>query len=243
MSITLNKERIGNFTSSNMWKLMTVATDKKSFGKPALTYIKEKQWEKKLKRSISTEVQTRPMLWGKFLEQRVHDMLDAGYELISEKSFVHKKIPTWSGSPDNKNVTESVCADTKCYQPKAFCEYVDNLTHAVKINSTEYFKLNHPEEYWQLVSNAVLLDMKNIEAIAYMPYKNELAEIRQAAANFDSLDQYKYRFIAEAPDEELAYLPDDSEYKNLNKFRFEVPKADIDFLTARVLMATAILEA
>jgi len=37
-----NKLRFGNFTSSSISALMSLSKDKKDFGKPAITYIKEK---------------------------------------------------------------------------------------------------------------------------------------------------------------------------------------------------------
>ena len=70
-----------------------------------------------------------------------------------------------------------------------------------------------------------------------MPYKSELEEIQEMAANYDGLDMWKYRFIYESEWWELSVLPDDSYYKNLNSFEFEVPKDDIDFLTERVELA------
>ena len=37
--------RNGNYSSSEIWKLTTLDKKGDSFGKPALTYIKEKQFE------------------------------------------------------------------------------------------------------------------------------------------------------------------------------------------------------
>lgn len=241
MSILNNTIRNGNFTSSQIWKLTKLGKDGKSFGAPALTYIKEKKYEQKLKRSLSTDVSTRPILWGKFLEPRVHDLLPNSYEHINDETLVHPKFSYWVGSPDNKNVSQSTICDTKCYQPKAFAEYVDNLQLAHDTGDISIFKDNHPEEYWQLTSNAILSGMENIEAIVYMPYESELMEIRMAAENFDGDDQFKYRFIYECDKRELAYLPDDSEYKNLNIFRFPLNKMDVIFLTQQVQKAYTLL--
>ena len=62
MSILGNIARNGNFSSSKNYNLLKVGKDKVSFGAPALTYIKQKKHERKMKRSISTEVDTRPIL-------------------------------------------------------------------------------------------------------------------------------------------------------------------------------------
>lgn len=241
MSILDNKSRNGNFTSSQIWKLTKLGRDGKSFGAPALTYIQEKKWERKLKRSLSTDVSTRSILWGKFLEARVHDLLPKSYQHINEETLVHPKYAFWLGSPDNKEESSSTICDTKCYQPKAFAEYVENLQKAKETGDLSFFRDNHPEEYWQLVSNAILSGSKNIEAIIYMPYESELAEIRQEASELDTDEPWKYRFIFECDKRELAYLPDDSEYQNLNRFRFELDPKDVEFLTQKVIQAARLL--
>ena len=89
------------------------------------------------------------------------------------------------------------------------------------IKGVSSFKDDFPEYYWQLVSNACIINSKHIEMIVYMPYERDLKEIRDAADNYDGLDQYKYRFISELPWYNLACLPNDSDYKDLNIFRFE----------------------
>lgn len=245
-SIIENELRIGRFTSSNIWKLMTNNTKGDDFGKPALTYISEKRLELKMGRSLSIEKYSRSTLWGHFLEQRVHDLLPNGYELLQGKTFVHPTIKEWSGSPDNKNEIHNVCADTKCYEPKAFAEYVDNLTEAVGKSTlegqTDFFKEEHPEEYWQLVSNAIILGMKRIQPIVYMPYESELPEIREEAENYDNFDQYRYKFISDSSKSELPYLPDNGYYKNLNLFTFNLAEKDVELLTNRVLKAIELLK-
>jgi hypothetical protein len=215
---------------------MKLSTYKKSFGKPALTYIKEKQYERKLKRSISTDVETRPMLWGKFLEPRVHNLLGMEYEHVNDLSLTHSKYKFWVGSPDFLDRKNKVVSDSKCPQPKAFCELIENCSKGVEV-----FKSEHEDYYWQLVSNALITGSEFIELIVYMPYESELPEIRLEAENFDSVDQYKYRFIAESSKHQLAYLPDDSEYQNLNIFRFPLDKNDAFLLENKVIEASILL--
>src|ERR1035437_692570 len=108
MSILNNKLRHGNFTSSEIFTLMTVDNSGNNFGAPALKYIKEKNLERKLNRSLTIDKKTRPTTWGKFMEQRVHSMLSLSYEHNSQETIVHPEIKFWSGSPDNVNIDESV---------------------------------------------------------------------------------------------------------------------------------------
>lgn len=239
-SITENQNRNGNFTSSGCWKLLTLARDGKTFGAPAKTYIEEKNMERRLGLSLSQDKYSRSTLWGHFNEIRVHNLLGLEFESVGHITLDHPTISFWKGSPDNKNVTRSICGDTKCFERKAFCEYVDMLKRAD--SNTEIFKSEYPKEYWQLVSNMIILGMKYIAPIVYMPYESEMQEIRDMAFDYEGADQFKYRFIAESPLSELPYLKDGGYYKNLNIFVFEPPKSDIDLLTSKILLAGSLLE-
>lgn len=219
---------------------------KDTLSQEALNYIAEKQMERRIGRSINVEKQTRATLWGHYMEQRVHDMLPTSYRLIGKKTVAHPTVPNWVGSPDNDCKAESVVGDIKCYEPKNFCEYVDCLSK----NDVALFRDNFPQQYWQLISNSCILEMDFIEAIVYIPYFSELPEIRQSVMDLEDEDEKrKYGFIAYASYNELPYIADGCAYKNLNRFRFVVPKEDKDFFngacnfswqTARSLTHTTI---
>lgn len=232
MSISENKNRISRFTSSQIHRLMTNGKEKGTLGKPALTYIKEKVYEHKMQRSVNTEVSTRPILWGKFLESRVHDLLGTKYEHVFDQTIKHKTIEIWAGSPDFIISTEKVVCDSKCPQPKAFCELIENCSLGL-----ETFKEEHPDYYWQLISNAVITESDYIELIVYMPYLSELSEIKQSVEDADLEEPWKYRFITESLNAELPYLTDNCQFKNLNIFRFEAKEEDKELLKQRVLLA------
>jgi len=245
-----NPERIGAFTSSEIHKLMKLAKNKIDFGEPALTYINDKKIERRLGRSINTDVCTRDMTWGKFLERRVFDMLGFEYEfIVSDSTQKHPTIEGWAGSRDLfvKNLKVS---DIKCYQPKNFAL----ITDIMLLQDVDLLKEEFPNVYWQLVSNACISEVPNAEIITYMPYLSELPDIALAAQNYEGPDQYMYRFIYEgvftttandgtqyisAPS--LAYLPDGGYYKNLNIFEFKVPQEDFDLLTSTVTRAIELL--
>lgn len=244
MSILDKQIRVGKFTNSEIWKLLTMAKDGKSFGKPALTYIQEKKFEARIGRPLNLERTNKDALWGHFLQQRVFDLLeDTGYELIEDRTIQHPAIEYWVGTPDAKHQRDSVADDIKCYAPKNFCEYVDLLRLAQPKNDTELFKAERPEEYWQLVAHSVLLNTKHIEAIVYIPYYSELQAIRESVDMLESEDdQRKYAFIKHSHYNELSYIQDDRHYKNLNIFRFEVPQSDKDLLTTTVEKAGELLK-
>jgi hypothetical protein len=238
MSIIQNTRRHGNFTSSNIYKLLSKDRSGKGFGAPALGYIEEKNIERKLGRSIATDSYSRDMAWGLFLEQRVFDLLPFGYSLESQTTDMHPTIDCWAGSKDL--IVDGVkVSDIKCYQPKNFAQYSDAINEA----DLDKFKENFPKEYWQLVSNAIINEVPKAEAICYMPYKSEIEAIQHMAGNYSGSDQGKYLFIYSSidPYPDLAHLPDGGYYKNLNIFEFTVPQDDIDLLTEKVLLARDLL--
>jgi len=233
-----NQLRNGNFTSSKIFELCTSGKKAGELSEKARKYINKKNIERKLRRSLSLNKGSNATRWGNFIEYRVHNLLGLGYESIGNITFQHPSVSFWVGSPDLRNKTESVCGDIKCYEPENFAEYLDVLYK----NDTELFKKEYPKEYWQLVSNAIIIGMNYIEPIVYMPYESELPEIREMVHEYDGEDIWKYRFIVESPISELPYLPNDCKYyKNLNVIRFEVPQSDKDFLTERVIEAGKLL--
>lgn len=196
------------------------------------TYVEEKKRENKLRRSLDTGASSKDTAWGTFLEQRVFDLIGFHYNMKSDETKAHPTINGWAGSSDLIVLNKKV-SDIKCYGLNKFTQYADCLVKKdINLLRTDFKK-----EYWQLVSNAVINEVPNAEAILYAPYLSELPEIIEMVENYDGMDQYKYRFIAESTWHELNVIPDDSGYKNLNIFEFEVPKDDIDFLTERVIKA------
>lgn len=226
MSITTQSLRVGNFTSSRISDL---------FGTKAAVekYIKQKNQERRLGRSLSIEKGSRATHWGHFMEKRVHNLLPNKYSFCGDKTIAHPHIPFWVGTPDNVIESEKVVGDTKAYELESFCNYYDVLI----TGDIQQFKEQFTQQYWQLVSNACILNYSHIEAILYVPYESELAEIREQASNYDGDKPWQYRFIYESAPEELPLLPDNGYYKNLAIFRFEVPKEDKLLLESKVLEA------
>lgn len=236
MSISENKERIGNFTSSEIFKLTTTGKGEYGFGAKAITYIDEKRIEKRMQRSLSVDFYSQATAWGLFLEMYVFSLLGFEYQISSQDTDLHPTIKGWSGSKD-LIVPNVKISDIKCYQPKKFGQYADALIKG----DLDEIKKNFPAEYWQLVSNSIINEVDSAEAILFMPYESEIETLREMAENYDGHDQWKYRFIAENDKSALPYLPDNGYYKNLNKFMFKVPQADKDFLTERVEKAIKLL--
>ncbi len=224
--------RIGNFTSSKIGALMSNGKAKDSLGKPALTYINEKNMERKLGRILSNETDSRPTLWGNCVEPYVFKYkLGINYEYRSGKTIRHPDIDYWCGTPDaDKHGPEKAAGEIKSpFTLKSFCTLVD----AWNKGGIQAIREEHDsgeEWYYQCVSHAILTKNDYAELIAFCPYKYELDLIRLIAQ-----DNPKYSWIVRADDDELPYLLDNGHYKNLNVMRFEVPQSDKDALTERVL--------
>ncbi len=240
-SITENKLRIGNFTSSEIAALMSTAKDGKSFGKPALTYIEEKNMERRLQRSLDSESMARPLSWGKLIEGRVFDLLGLEYSLTSTETLQHPTINCWTGSPDGTKIDTVI--DIKCpITLKSFCQLVDPIYH--EFDTISIIRNEHTsgeKYYWQLVSNAIITGAKFAELIVYVPYLGELSDIRTLANDYDGGDQNKYAWIGFAGENELPYIQNNGYYKNINIIRWEVSESDKELLTERVLMASKLL--
>ena len=109
-----NKLRIGRFTSSNIWKLMTDGRGENGFGAPAITYIEEKRAERCLGRSIDLGAHSQALTWGKVMEVIGFEQeMGIEYSLCSQETIQHPKYPFWSGSPDAKTSTKAV--EMKCF--------------------------------------------------------------------------------------------------------------------------------
>lgn len=229
MSITKNLVRSGNFTSSENYRLMTFAKDKISPGAPAFEYIQECNMERKLGRSLSSEVSTHATSWGNLVERMAYEKLPFNYNLTSQDTIVHPKYDFWVGSPDGH--TEDAIFDIKCPTSlKSFCQLVND-------DSIELVRNNHKDGdkfYWQIVSNAILKDKEYGELIVYVPYQEDLNLIREMASNYDG-DQNKIAWINWAQDEDLPYLVKGGYYNDLNIIRFKIPDEDKEFMTSRIV--------
>ena len=230
---TKPKHRYGNFTSSNIWRLMTTGKDKSQFGKPALTYIQETKWERRLGRPINITKDSNATLWGKLLEPMVNDLLPIEYRLVSKTRFQHPEIENWSGMPDL--ITPDLVGDIKCPEPKAFMA----LLEIFEAKDVAKLKDESPDYYWQLVSNGVLVNRDKAELIIFMPKEIRLPEIRTLCENSEDVEKMKRIYYASP--ESLALLPDECDISELNKFAFDIPVEDKEALKMKVIEANKLL--
>jgi hypothetical protein len=199
------------------------------------TYAEEIASESYIGRTSKTEVKTRPMLWGSLMEVVLFNKLGMGWTMEHKNTILHKKYGhIWSGTPDL--VAEEICAEAKCYEPKKF----GLLSLCLSKKKIELVKSKFKEEYWQVVSNAVLTGKKKAMIIAFMPKRKELEEIIKKIEDTDFLEDNglkptDYYFMSKENIESLPYLPDDSPIDSINSFVFDVPEEDIVFMTKRII--------
>lgn len=236
----LSPLRNGNPTSSEIFRLMKNGKAKGSYSVDFYTYAEECNRERRLKRSIEVQTDARPLTWGRFCEKRAFNVLGLDYTLCSSETIQHPTISHWVGSPDA--TTDIIVADLKCPMTlTSFCQLVDPYYEIVngerklvhEALTIEAVRENHKDGdkfFWQIVSNAVLTGKKKGELIIYVPYFEELEEIKTLAdGNPD------YYWIWAADNDKLPYLIKDGHYKNVNVIEFDILQRDIDALTERVL--------
>ena len=221
-----NKNRVGRFTSSEIYKLLGTP-------KGRTTYIESKIHERRIGKSIGKAVYKKEMAWGKFMEIVVFDLLGLKYRITSKETTLHPKLgDIWSGSVDLLAPREKI-GEIKAYQYDKHCRYADCL----RKKDVKLLKKLFPQEYWQLVSNSIIHRVKVAEAIAYMPYESEIPEIKKMVDQYEGEDLFDYKWILDADDEDLPSLPDKGYYDNVTTFEFVVPVEDIILLTEAVIKA------
>ena len=236
--------RVGNFSSSEIYNLMSKgrgAWSVENTGKPFDTYIRNKIWEARLGRGLYQRQNSRITTWGLFVEKMVFDKLSLNYELVSKTRYTHPNIERWTGMPDAITRDKKTVSDIKCpWTLTSFCEMIDAMAEG-----WERLKEVKPEYYWQLVSSSILTGANEAELIVYVPYKEDLEDIKEAANTHSwdgSLSENDVAFINFASDSELPYLKKSGVYQDLNSLKFTVPEEDKHLLTERVKMAVKILE-
>jgi len=267
-SITLNIDRVGNYTSSQIYKLTKSGSremteeemelykkdnpkgKKKTidggFSAGGLTYIEEVRAQRCLGRGIDTGAVSQALTWGKVMEHYCHKFeLGIEYHLCSHDSIIHPKYPFWSGTPDVK--TRMKTGEIKCPYPKAFYLLSKML---IKLNEgtskLSDLKKEFSDYFWQPVSNAIINKHVTAELMVYTPSEEQLFIIRKELDETNigellGLNEWNYRFIVESPIEQLPYIPDGIEWPNFVKHTFEVSEEDKAFLTDRVLKAEKLL--
>lgn len=267
MSIVNNSDRVGNFTSSQIYALTTLGSRdmtesellayklenpkgrRKTIeswpGEKAQTYISEKIMERRLGRSLSVDVDSRATTWGKFLEPFVFKMLPE-YTPFGQTTFTHSKYNSWKGSPDGlkrQTIGESKCPVT----PKSFCQLVQPIYNGLSGMDA----MNAVRKGWVDKNGILHKPNPDAEKFYWQIVSNccihnckygELIVFMPYKSQLPELrlladGNPDYYHIWSSTDEQLPFLPDNGYYKNLNIIRFEIPPEDKTLLEGYVVKA------
>lgn len=158
------KARIGNFSGSEVWKLMTEPRSKKeTISKTAETYILEKVWER-LSGKCKSGFDNFATEWGNDNEpiaKKWYSKL-TGHE-IKDAILVYKpELDGFTGSPDG------LVGDNGMIEIKCPFNGANHLKHCF-VTSDEYFKSEHPEYYWQIMSYLYLTGREWCDFVSFDP--------------------------------------------------------------------------
>jgi hypothetical protein len=227
-----SNSRIGNFSSSSIWKLMTNGKAKDSVGKPFDDYVKEKIFEKRVNRQLQNEQNSRATSWGNLIEDVAFIQLQNVQNANKMDRLKHPDLH-WVGQPDY--ITDNIVGDIKCpFTLKSFCEMYE-------IETAEELKKVKPEYYWQLVSNSILAGKENCELTIFVPLENQLELIKELARNVEEENQNQFAWINWAKNEELPFLYPNSYYRPIKNLTFTPLENDKNLLLERVEKASKIL--
>src|SRR3972149_6050555 len=233
--MSADANRFSTYSSSSAWKLMTKDKTGKKLGAPGLKYIKQVGYEIKLGRAVGSDFDSKQTSWGDFNERRVFNLLPTSYQFIANDRLFHPTIKHYSGVPDYLDGIDTV-ADLKCcFSMEKFCDKMEAL------KNIETFREDFPEDYWQLISNTILLraneiNIKFIEAINYVPYKSELQQFRESAE-----DNVKMKWLSYTEDDGLPWIRDGGNYTKLSRRSFSARERDAVGLQGQILKAVELL--
>jgi len=145
--------RLGMFTSSEIYKLMTKPKLKgEVLSEGAKTYILEKVAESLT--GIREEVFTTPaMQWGIDNEPLANRHLARlNNWTIEETSFIKIESLNWGGSGDGWVREINAALEVKC---------LNTVNHLKEIRDSEDLKANLPMRFWQVLSDAYLRECDN----------------------------------------------------------------------------------
>lgn len=232
-----NELRAGRFTSSQVYRLM---------GSPAVrkTYINEVRTEIKLGKSLNKEFWSKATSWGSLMEVLAFNAMSMDWSLCSKETVVHKTLGKYySGTPDVKKI--DTLGEIKGYEYKNFCNMTDVI---LSKNLVDLKALNKGKEYWQTVSNAVLMDMKKGAVISYMPFERDFEIVKLFIEKLDvSIDSQRELhedcgWVVFKQEKDVCLLPNDGYYKDLNIFEFDIPQEDLDRVTSVIEYNSTYLE-
>lgn len=226
------------------------------------TYVKRKNKERKLGKTLDGADSGRACDWGKFVEMWLMnerpDIIGLHHTLTPNLTEVHPKYTdVWAGSRDGFDNDTQAVDDIKCpYTMDSFCTFAELFIAGVEIGFREVLLNGYTDifgdntkhadgetYYWQLVSNAHIKGVNKANLIVFCPTKEMLEQIQSYAVFGDHGNVINCFFIGNANIEnnELPFVPDDSLYPYKLEFTFDIPQEDLEYIEHRVQLASTFL--
>lgn len=161
-----NLARVGRFTASEMYKLMTEPKTKEAreagkLSEGAMTYVQQKVAEI-LTGQPKSESYAFPLVYGKELEPQAVEYFIKKTGFSYEPAMFVPFGDHSGGSPDGY-INETDLLEIKCpFQSENMVDYL-LLTDQWDI------KRNHPNHYWQCMSNLLFTEKEQLHFVAYDP--------------------------------------------------------------------------
>ena len=258
----MTEQELAAYKAENPKSKALTTTCKNTLSTAGKTYIKRKNKERKLGKSLDGSDSGRACDWGKFVEMWLMnerpDIIGLHHTLTPNLTEVHPKYPdVWAGSRDGFDNDKQAVDDIKCpYTLDSFCTFAE-LHEAGKTIGFREVLLNgytdsfgdiskHPDGdtyYWQLVSNAHIKGVNKANLIVFCPTREQVESIKQYAVFGDHGNVVNCFFIgnADLDNNELPFVPEGSLYPNKLEFSFDIPQEDLDYLEHRVQLASTYL--
>lgn len=226
-------QRTGNFSSSEIYRLAACGRSKDSIGTPFYTYVEEKKREIRAGRQISNEASANSTEWGHMCEPLAHELLPLDHKLIANEGRIYHPTLPWTGVPDGLE-GDDIVTDIK--SPYTLTKYYDRVDALLDADIVSYLKKKCKENFWQLVSNAILTGRSKARLYVFMPNKSMLESIKLISQQSEG----KYWFHTKS-DDELPWIADNKKHKIVECIPFDVSEDDKQFLTERVALAANLL--
>lgn len=165
-----NQARVGRFTASEMYRLMTEPRTKeaKEAGKlseGAMTYVSEKVAET-LTGQPKSEAYAYPLVYGKDLEPQAIEYFVKKTGFMYEPATFVPFGDHAGGSPDGY-INDFDGLEIKCPFNSA------NMVDYLMLTDQWDLKRDHPNHYWQCMSNLLFTEKEQWHFVAYDPRMTE----------------------------------------------------------------------
>jgi hypothetical protein len=161
-----NLARVGRFTASEMWRLMTnpktkQAQENGNLSETAMTYVQAKVAEV-LTGQPKAESYAYPLVYGKELEPQAIEYFIKKTGFTYEPAMFVPFGDHAGGSPDGY-INETDGLEVKCPFNS------ENMVDYLMLTDQYDLKRNHPNHYWQVMSNLLFTDKEKFHFVCYDP--------------------------------------------------------------------------